>query len=78
MFITQELVKFIKNCSAEQGSCKKVESEISSSDFQKQDERNSHSEGTGDSIGVEKDVKLGESEAFRGMMRLGMNLLTLL
>ena len=61
------LVKFIKNCSAEQGtqteiasevlgSSTKVESEISLSDLQKQDERNSHSEGTGDSIVGEKDV----------------------
>ena len=72
------LVKFIKNCSAEQGtqteiasedlgSSTKVESEISSSDLQKQDERNSHSEGTGDSIvgekNVESAVESGESEA---------------
>ena len=68
------LVKFIKSCSAEQstqtevaredlGSSTKVESEISSSDLQKQDDRNSHSEGTGDSIVGEKDVESGESEA---------------
>ena len=72
------LVKFIKNCSAEQGTqteiasevlgfSTKVESEISLSDLQKQDERNSHSEGTGDSIVGEKDVESavesGESEA---------------
>ena len=68
------LVKFIKHCSAEQGtqteiasedlgSSTKVESEISSNDLQKQDERNSHSEGTGDSIVGEKDVESGESEA---------------
>ena len=68
------LVKFIKSCSAEQGtqteiasedlgSSTKVESEISSSDLQKQDKRNSHSEGTGDSIVGEKDVESGESEA---------------
>ena len=65
------LVKFIKSCSAEQGtqteiasedlgSSTKVESEISSSDLQKQDERNSHSEGTGDSIVGEKDVESGK------------------
>ena len=48
------------------GSSTKIESEISSSDLQKQDERNSHSEGTGDSIVGEKDVESGENEAVGG------------
>ena len=67
------LVKFVKNCSAEQGtqteiasedlgSSTKVENDFSSSDLQKQDERNSQSEGIGDSLVGKKDVESRERE----------------